>query len=206
MPVPVSSLIRPAGKQGRGFVRRVLAAVDRVHRVTNVPALSVDVVPMKSGRRHGQFDGQRILVNRTSAARELALVHEIGHVLDYFAIGDDERAYASDAGAPILDGWRRAAEASSSVRRLREVRAAWPPVEPELVAYVDYLLRPSEMLARSYAQWIADTADDGVLMEQVIRSAGTAPAIAGLVQWESSEFAPIRVEFERLMERLRWTP
>jgi hypothetical protein len=202
----VSSVIRPAGKQGRGFVRRVLAAIDRVHRVTNVPALSVEVVPIKSGRRHGQFDGQRILVNRTSAMRELALVHEIGHVLDYFAIGDDERAYASDAGAPILGGWRRAAEASRSVRRLREVRTVRPLVEPELLVYIDYLLWPSEIFARSYAQWIASAAEDGALMEQADRIAATTPAIVGLVQWQPDDFAPIRVEFERLMERLQWTP
>jgi hypothetical protein len=204
--VRLSTVIRPASKQGRGFVRRVLSAIDRVHRVTNVPALSVEVVPMQSGQRHGQFDGQRIAVNRRSNTRELALVHEIGHVLDYFAIGADARTYASDAGASILDGWRRAAEASRSVRRLREVRAALLSGGPRVAAYTDYVLQPSEIFARSYAQWLAGAAEDGTLTEQVTRLVGAEPPIMQLVQWAPDDFTSIRVEFERLMERLRWTP
>jgi hypothetical protein len=198
-------VIRLGDNQGRGFVRRVLAAVDRVHRVTNVPPLTIDVAPLRSGRRHGQFDGRRILVNRTSATRELALVHEIGHVLDYFAIGSVYGRYTSDAAEPILDQWRRAVEDSHTVRRLREARTTLPPIASRQGVYVDYLLRTSELFARSYAQWVAYAAADDTLIEQVDQVNRAEPVTPRLVQWEPQDFASVRVTFERLMERLGWT-
>jgi hypothetical protein len=203
--VPVSSVIRPADDRRRGFVRRVLAALDRVHRVANVPALTVDVVPLKSGRRHGLFDGRRILVNRTSPARELALVHEIGHVLDYFAIGAVHGRYASEAGEPVLDEWRHAVEDSRTLRLLRETRAALPPIGSSQGIYIDYLLRPSELFARSYAQWLASVAADDTLIEQLEQLRRAEPAAPQLVQWEPGDFDAIRVAYGRLVEQLAWT-
>jgi hypothetical protein len=203
-PVRVSSLIRPGGTQGRGFVRRVLAAIDRVHFVSNLPALRIDVAPLKPGRPHAQFDGERILVNRTSDTRELALVHEIGHALDYFAIDAARRTYASDAGAPILNDWRRAVEESSSVYQLRQARATLPALGSRTAAYVEYLLKPSELFARSYAQWLAATSGEATLARQVALLIGDASAIPGPVQWMPDEFTAIGETIDRLMERLGW--
>jgi hypothetical protein len=71
--------------------------------------------------------------------------------------------------------------------------------------YVQYLLRPEELFARSYAQFVAVSSRDIRLLAQVGRLQNRRGNEIGYnVQWEDDDFEPLAQALETLFWRLGW--
>jgi hypothetical protein len=188
------------------FARRVVGVIAAVHRVMGVPPLSIRVLALPDRERHGAFDGSLIIVNRLSATRDLALVHEIGHALDRFGIGTDARIDTSTTQHPLLHEWQRAVSRSHAVQELRQLRADLPASAIRARTYIGYLLSARELFARSYAQWLARRSGDETLFADISRIRTERGTVSALIHWEGDDFSPLGTALDRVMEALGWIP
>jgi hypothetical protein len=63
-----------------------------------------------------------------------------------------------------------------------------------------YLLRPEEIWARAYAQFVAARADSPVLTTQL----AAAQAAEKFRQWDAADFAPVAAAIEKMFLQLGW--
>ncbi len=70
-------------------------------------------------------------------------------------------------------------------------------------AFVEYLLRPRELFARSYAQYIAKVSRDSKLGRELDSVRRNSPPWYP-EQWDDSDFEEVGREFDSLMETLGW--
>lgn len=186
-------------------------AIDKVHGDGALPSVPVRFV---GGRTHQAAFKTDLRITVTKAGRSIgfSFLHEIGHLLDYQAI-DGRRAFASETGSPALDGWRASVHASSyhkmmstlkgKTRVLIEARPGKREYKDIKPAFVEYLLLPRELFARSYAQYIVLTSGDVGLRRELDDVRRNSPPWYP-EQWEDSDFEPVRCEFDALMETLGW--
>jgi hypothetical protein len=182
--------------------------IESVHRSPGVPPdLPVQVVAFLVGAPHGDFDTRRIAINRKGPHPRLALVHEFGHALDYFAIGETG-VYATASGSPELEPWRTAVEASAAVVELRArlsmVFTSAVAVPSPIGTYLRYLLQPRELFARSYAQWIALRSGSTDLREELDLSRSGEGPFGDVVQWSIADFNDIATALDKLFGSLGW--
>jgi hypothetical protein len=160
----------------------------------------------------GQFSPRgrtHVSIRLTADAPIWTAVHEIGHWMDWEVLATDhileqvrevdgqsvhEIVWGGPAStlSPLLDPWRAEVLASSRVRALQELRAEAPR---KLRARLDYLLRPSELLARSYTQWALmgtelayEIAGQSEMIERF--------AIPGPLHWMEQDFAAVASQLE----------
>lgn len=200
--IPVSRCIVSSDR--RGIVRRALAVIDAVHGDGPLPPISVAVMAARDRNSHGEFDGPRhaIAVNRQSPYPEFALIHEIGHALDYLAPGDS-RQFASESQESWLAPLIARLRVSQSAVVLTET-AESPLTPPEIVAFAQYLLRPSELFARAYAQYVALRSADDRLRVQLGVAHHRPNARRLPIQWDSTEFEELAVVFDWLFQAQGW--
>ena len=71
--------------------------------------------------------------------------------------------------------------------------------------YVGYLLRDTEMFARSYAQYIATKSQDVAMLAELdeIRTPRSAQ-FSYPTQWQNDDFEPIAQAFDEMFKELEW--
>jgi hypothetical protein len=217
-----SSDARPSGSSiGRALLVRpsplnqdliaAVRAVESVHGDGPLPAIPL---------RFGQFppgvearfwfnpDGPiSIEVNRTRRHVRFATVHEIGHFIDHSGIAEPSR-FASEASEELAD-WRIAVKRSRQVQLLeRAIGLILSDVSEDVAARYRAYLDPTELWARSYAQFVTVRADDPALrpgLNALRIDDGTSPGrIEHLLHWENADFAPIEAAIEAAFRRLGW--
>ena len=205
-------------------LRDAIAAIDQVHGDGTLPTIAAQCHALQSGRA-GEFRytirpyrPHSILMSPAGRTKELTVAHEVGHYLEKTVIPgsspvDGKRDWASD---PTLGAWLRAVQQSDGVRTLQGFKTN-PNVtvviagrervvafDPE---YVDYLLSPEELWARSYAQYIALRSNHAKMREQVAKRLTPSVEQSSLyapTQWAESDFEPIAREFDALLSQLGW--
>ncbi|MCV5648931.1 hypothetical protein OFN55_40020, partial [Escherichia coli] len=70
--------------------------------------------------------------------------------------------------------------------------------------YANYLLDPSELWARSYAQYIARKSGDPAMREELAEMLRARAGLNLYALWEDEEFAPIMKEMDDLFRSLGW--
>jgi hypothetical protein len=194
-----SALILPPGALPHDRqLRALLETIDSVHGDGELPSLPVRWGILPAGlvatyRTSVDYaDSVSLTINPNRARWMLATVHEIGHFLDHQGIGPmDEPASRRHSD---LAEWRQQVIESTAFRSLSR-----------LVGVDDYLVRPEECWARSYAQWIAVRGADPTLLRQVVESRGsvsTDPMFHS--QWDAADFSGIGDAIDRLFRRLGW--
>jgi hypothetical protein len=193
--------------------RRVLRLVDHVHRVRG-PYLQILIVPETNNEWDGSYEvvGPPVIrIDEFSDSIGFTLLHELGHLIDHRLLGGGLQ-WGSDS--QHLAAWKAATDQSDAVASL--VEQYWAPRRVAINGGIvveaddddlDYYLRPDELFARSYAQWVVTRAGDADLSRQLEASPrlSTRPEVLYAEQWDSGDFAPIAREFDRLMEELRWS-
>ena len=200
-----AAFILPAGRLGER-VRHVLAVIDAVHQAGPLPRIPIDDrvgVPGADGRyryqpRRGRTQGSGL--NPSAPRLELVLLHEIGHFLDHRAFGCPGR-FASRRHPDLAD-WRRAVLASDACVELRRDRRL-AALSGQTVDAFEYLLDPSELWARSYAQYVTHRSGDATLLEQLAKTR-LSVAPYHLAQWEDDDFRPIGATIDGLLRRKGW--
>lgn len=146
-----------------------------------------------------RYDAERgcgvVLVDWNAKAQEFGFLHEIGHFFDHQALGEPG-TYASPAHS-LLDGWRAAVEASTTVIMLRQLYGAAQesarvggPLADVHVANAEtrgYLLKPAELFARSYSHYVAIRTK----RKKLLRHLDYWREGPELMFWDDQEFTPI---------------
>jgi hypothetical protein len=210
------SLVIPSGLVYEAL-RDAVAAVESVHGDGNLPHIPVALRSL--GPTEGRFEVEpatgmpiRIVINSATRSR-LAMLHEIGHFLDYAGIGTPNR-YASNA-ASALKSWRRAIRSSRAVEQLNRMRETGvfeidrpdgpPEKQPVDVSFVDYLLLYNELWARGYAQFIASRSGHPSLRADLdARRSRRHDRIYYPRFWDDQDFVSVGQATEQLFRRLGW--
>jgi hypothetical protein len=201
-------------------LREVIAAIDRVHGDGDLPSIPVRFVTGMISRGRFRFDETSGPISITLRAGQahggLTLVHEIGHFLDFAALGG--ATWFGSTFHPVMDDWRGAVAESRAYRSLEKmVRSRTGEVfEPNEGGRVIMLgadefaaLRRSvgleELWACSYAQYVATRSGEASLVGSLhslrIRLAGR---VYYPRQWDDDDFEPIDLAVEALMNSMGW--
>ncbi len=210
-----------------------LDLIDSVHGFadfgTPVSVYSKEMSP-DEGARLLLTDQPKILVNSNpgrAGNMPAYIVHEIGHVIDYYALGDKETAgsegetqspamqklnYALDHTASQMgmdfmlegnmtpDGALKRTEKTMYYRDNRTGRET--RVDVDLHQIADYT-RKDERFARAYTQYIATRAPGGGPMLKRIYKERDELAY-GLRWWEQADFVRVAAAFDDLFKEMNW--
>jgi hypothetical protein len=205
----------------REMVTRALGIIDRIHIVRSLPKIPIhnsynDTVPSAGGYVSREDESVSIDINTFkdfAPTAMLTFIHEIGHFLDHAALGSPG-VFATLAGDPLLNGWRRAVESTDAAQALRHRKTAGTvviqtpdgPVEVTVGRrHAEYLLAPDELWARSYAQYIAAKSMDTRLISAIDLT--RPPAALGQIypaQWDAEDFAPVSQAIDLLFRGQGW--
>ena len=198
-------------------IRTAISAINQVHQDGMLPVIPVTRDLFRD--RHGQFSVRSgkiaIQINLVGPHPELTSVHEIGHFLDHSGLGRLGEWASETPG--VLDQWRVAIKGTWGIQRLlplletgvdrtSETLPDGTMVEYEAdQAYLSYLLKPRELWARSYAQFIAIQSADPDLSRQLnsLRDRPVRTFYYG-EQWDEDDFRPIQSSIEVAFRSLRW--
>jgi SPP1 gp7 family putative phage head morphogenesis protein len=197
---PVSAALElPKSGTVAKAARVALSAIEAVHGDGVLPRIPV-TGKVSSRTALGEFAYQRlpsykpvqINIKPSGSHPELTFVHEVGHFLDL--AGFPETGYSS-VNSKVLADFRAAVERSDAIKRLQQMSKDTPS------KYLQYLLMPEEIFARSYAQFIATESGNKILLEQLnmLRRVSSMPS-----QWADEDFLEIRDAIRAIMRELQW--
>ena len=96
--------------------------------------------------------------------------------------------------------WDGVGRVMRAIRKSPEVKEIEKAVGP-----AHYLMKPPELLARAYTQYIVrKSGDPGLIAELVILKFASTLTVEVNKQWSDENFLPIEIAFERLFKGLKW--
>lgn len=166
----------------RIVARRSGAAIDLVHTGDDLPLIRVD----NEVDHLGEFDGIsfRIGIKSEGYWPHMTFLHETGHALSFYILDDTIGDKA--ATSMIFSEWRKAVDQSRRIKYLRKV------LSPD-----HYLLSYSEIFARSYAQHIAISSKDPIILSE-LEKIGAKKGYTQRV-WNSEDFLHISMQIDRIL-------
>jgi hypothetical protein len=200
------------------IVDPVIRHIDEIH---GVPALTPIPVVLEGSRlkpgayEYARGSGRpvRIAVRPDSLTPRLTFAHEVWHFMEHQGIGQ-AGDYTTDVD-PHLRPVVAAIMRSKTAQYLKELqhRRRWLVEFPDGSqgyeeidrSYVDYLLRPRELLARAYAQYITAKSGDPRMIEEVNRIRRRPQrGIYYPEQWDDREFETILEVLDSAILGLGW--
>jgi hypothetical protein len=188
-------------------LRTASRAVDAVHGDGDLPVIPVSLRPgaEPAGVYYSDSMDRPLRIEIGAAGRypELTHVHEIGHFLDQMALGKPHQ-WATSVLPDDMEEWRKAVRESGAVSAMREAYRTAPLTQDERDA-IRNLLRPRELWARSYAQYVAIRSGEPILLEQVGKARSLRmPNTEVVLQWDEDDFAPIVAAIDHLFQAKGW--
>jgi hypothetical protein len=169
-----------------------LAAADAVQVFEGSPPtipIRDDATMVQLGRYGGPLpDGTplAILINPQTSDPALSTAHELGHYVDHQVLGGGGHLASQQNQLPA---WWAAVQASSTIQGMT---AAYNLTH---LAILGYLLRPEELFARSYAQWLALRSRAAALVADLQAAQGLAYG----EQWPDNDFIAIAQEMDQVL-------
>jgi hypothetical protein len=190
------------GKRLRGAMK----AIESVHRVAQLPQIPVNVTRSPKGCEYLKHGGTgkpiAINVSRKSAYPELSFVHEVGHFIEQAGIpghfSGDRRWEVDTLMKPLLDVAATTRAIAASKRMHKEKQ------DDPLQRYFSYLLRPEEIWARCYAQYIAIRSADATLVGQLERARCSQAEDAIQLRWSDDDFRSVADAIDALFRSIGW--
>jgi len=218
----------------RSMVRTVLHSVDSVHGDEELPTISVQYSPPLAGdyaEAAYYYDSSlagalAIRVAYDAETPELSFLHELAHFIDHQGLGYHfysatrssleamtQSAFASESN-PVFSEWREAVSMSEAVTHLQKVinyRSATVPLADgteEAVdidrEYVNYLLEPRELFARSYTQYVVANSHNRVLQGQLNSQRQEPLASLYPIYWDDEDFVLIAEAIDSILQQRGW--
>lgn len=194
--ISASLRVRTTGSH-RGDIERGVSAIDQVHAITAAPAVPIFGATRSSALGTYSWDGPTLRPSQIGVRSPeqggtwpgMTTVHELGHYLDHQALGKPGE-FAS-VRSPVLEPFRRAVMATEAVRRIEALPRR---MQGEF-------LKPYELWARAYAQYITTRSRDPALRGQLdkIRTGGQAWR-----QWSDDDFAPVAAAIDAVLKAKGW--
>jgi hypothetical protein len=186
-------------------VRRAIALADAVHGDGVLPPVEFTIrKPVFRPGAAGLYAGvpspdqtPTLLVSPAAINPEMSALHEMGHFLDNLGLHTPtpSRVYASQ-GQPELRDLMRELRFSTAAGRLAAM------VQPG-----SYYLRPQELFARAYAQFIAEQSGDEMLkafIAEIRAGQHVAADLPAKSQWSWADFNSISRAMRALFNRAGW--
>ncbi len=189
-------------------LQKVLEAIDSVHSPKNLKLSRVFFDRRVAGGEfvaHGPLGPYSIYINPGGNHPELSLLHEIGHLLDWQSIPKSVPGNRNFNEAPLFYDWLDAVLDSGNVQRLISLRDQ-QAAESDTYEDIGYLLRPEELWARAYTQYVARKSGLEALNQQI--SAENKTALNGILYapfWPSDQFPPIETTMDVIFQNQGWT-
>jgi hypothetical protein len=211
-PISQALIVRRLEPDPRGLTERVhraIAAIDRVHGDGDLPPLTVEWGQLTAGeeaifdviRFGNQIEmPQRIIVSTRARRPGLAILYEIGHLLDHQAIGD--RGHFASMGHQAMSEWRQAVLATHAMAELQRQRDMRQPAS--LAKHLAYAVPPDELWERSYAQSIVRGSDVPELLAEVDERRRRMGSFFIPYLWDDDDFEPVAQAIDSLFRRLGW--
>jgi hypothetical protein len=223
---PVSQAFQiPKSIQG-DRIRQALKVLDTVHDNGGLMKLPIDFIYAKTfdgayrleSDPSGRFYvGRRLDISRFADSPEFALYHEIGHILDHQIWGGGVDS-GSEMNVSELQAWRTATVRSRAFIYLMDMRHKKRAtiftednqtysiiLDKKEIRIVDYLLRWSELLARSYCQYIITRSNEPALRSVLAKEREQFPnTIYFAIQWSDDDFEPIARAFDQIFVARHW--
>jgi hypothetical protein len=186
---------------------RVLDLLSRLHSLprgldaaTYLLPLDPDETNPHTGHPTQGWATEKMLQVRCDAA-EWVTVHEVAHWLDFNLCPARERPDGDlTAGHPALDSWRDAVNESRLVGTLRR-RLARSDSDYER-EYLSYMLRPQELWARAYTQWVCLQVPELAPQLTWMSERTQAHGVGRIGHWPAAQFVPIAQALESALAQL----
>lgn len=192
------ALIKQTGTATTKIVDRALALVDTVHGDGTLP-----FTPIIDSTRRDAFawytPGRVEISIRPGRGDSFSVIHELGHWLDHQAIGGTVGSYSSQIlDTPAIRAWWNVVTDSDHWAEVTR----WRPTRPAAREFRGYLLRPRELWARSYSQYVATKTADPMVLAQLadFRNAGVGVPL----QWSDQDFGPVGEAVEAVLHSQGW--
>ncbi len=132
----------------------------------------------------------------------ISTLHEIAHRLDIDAL-----EFCSEIPNPFSKAWQAFTPWRAEVKKSQTIRTLRTLVqEPEDSYYVAELLRPREIFARSFAQYVVLRSQNDYLVAELqsLQNVNLLNHVYSLVQWTDEDFEVIAQTFDSAFLRLGW--
>lgn len=186
----------------RQVIRGALEIIDKVHTDGVLPkarwgAKEADdrfAAYYEQNSEYFAFGSQIDIVRNAGHLGRGTVMHEIGHFIDYHAMGRG-RGYGSDnaSGNPAhpMAAWWDAVVRSDNYKFI--VSQRW------FDDYYRYAMQPTELWARSYAQYVGLRSGDPAMQAEMAFYRSKTK-----VQWDDADFAPIATAIDALFSSMGW--
>lgn len=191
-------------------VQAGLNSISAVHAIPkSMPQIPVKVLFLASQvnglYKVGDARSSEILINRINAGPRATTAHEVGHFLDHHLFGAGKPGLAhmgSHMKTEEMEMLFRAMYNSPSVRSLTNTaRKAVLDGDLGRANVCRYLLTPTEMFARAYAQYIAVRSGNPAMRLDVRGYRVSWSKYGYRAQWQDKEFGPVAHQMEALLRR-----
>lgn len=197
-------------------MKHALSAIDGVHTDGKLPRIQANTDPALTVNGEFSVDEDdrpvRIVIKPDGQYPELTCLHEIGHFIDHQAL--DRPGTMASEGSPILADWWTAVTQSQAIQTLarRQSQTLTGINLPNGVLVrvvvekeqVEYFLRPCEIFARSYAQFITTMSKDQLLSSQLASAITSQEWQVYPKQWTEQDFEPIMESLVQIFRRKGW--
>lgn len=213
---PVSKQFSNINEKIQSKVDNSLSIIDEVHGDGVLKDIPIEPLT-NPGATLGRFRYMRsgepfdIQMKRSDKAFELTFAHEMGHYLDLHAIG---KAGSMESGKATgeMDNLLKVLKKTNAVKAIQEMYDSKKatlngkeiPLGKGILNHFDYLLRPHEIFARAYAQFIAKRSTDKKIKDQLKGLVDNAARLGYSQQWDDDDFTDAEREFEALFVKLGW--
>lgn len=211
---PVEATVAPPGPSGRpvsaalqlpkrgdvSTLKDAIAIIDSVHGDGDLPRLPVKIGSMQDGM--GAYyklvpsSGKpvEIKINSKYEMPTSALIHEVGHFIDFAAI--QKIAANNQQVADLLDSFVQAANNTKAIQAIGTLMNI-PNADKR---YLYYLQSDVEVWARAYMQYVAIRGDSELLKNE-LTVMQTWPYH---MQWDDADFGPVATAIDDLFKALGW--
>lgn len=184
----------------RAEFKHALDAIARVHGDGVLPMVQIQKVnewydmSVEFGKK------PKLNISGHEYSTAFTAVHEIGHVLDFYALGKG-KTFGSTLEGKQTAKLRDTIKQSEAFKRAKAVAAATAKT-PALQTFHEYLGRDEEIFARAYSQYIATKSNDALLLRQLRRD--QLEQFGEAMYWTDSDFAPIFHAFDEFTKASDW--
>jgi hypothetical protein len=215
VPTPISSHVAiQASATLQNRPAAALATIDAVHLDGELGGATIHGITLPDDEC-GDYNWKTLVI-RLNVARddhESTLVHEIGHLVAIEGFGK---------GTPVchkhraLGAWRKAARASETHKRLRDLKKDGETVvlengaptryvfDADEMEYLDYLLEWEELWARTYCQFISIRSGSAAIQGQLQAEAVSPSGEVFTPQWPAYDFVEIELAIEDVLKERGW--
>lgn len=179
-----------------------------IRAVHHLPSYPLEYRISRARKRYAAYydystpQRDRIAVSVYNATPHFSFAHEMGHFVDRRGLTNPAGGAFASRTSPTMEIWRKAIAESESYKELRRMKTVG---SSEIQAALNYFMRPQELWARSYAQYIAvKSAHSALLTELQEIQAEMRDNLRLSTQWREEDFPPIIKAIDFLFKREGW--